>query len=151
MSSFDANTKLGQLFAGFMMLQGAVEELQGGGGGGGGSTVRNVVILNGGGAGLYTYPNGTVAYSVNQNPGQIVVDADSQDSPAVGTEYVVCTGNTNSIYLQNQKPGSLIQISNTSPNTSNANVNMPINSKCTLTKLTANLWMVQGDGLTYAS
>lgn len=42
----DANTKLGQLFASIMMLQGAVDALQGGG-------VRNVMVLDGvGGTGL---------------------------------------------------------------------------------------------------
>ena len=144
----DVNTKLGQLFAGYMLLEGAVTELQNASGGG----VREVdVIDGGGGATLLTRPNGTVVYSLNQSPGQIVVDDDTVNSPAVGTEYIVYTGPNNTVYLENQKPSGRIQISGTATNTGNVNVLLAINSKCTLTKLTETLWIVQGDGLTYAS
>ena len=147
----DANTKLGQLFGSFMMLQGAVAELQSGGGGGA-SSVRNVVLLDGvGGSGVYTEPNGTLMYSLNQNPGQMVLDGDVPESPPIGTEYVICTGPNNTVYLENQKAGGRLQISHTATNTSNANVTMAINSKCTVTKLSATLWIVQGDGLAYAT
>ena len=130
----DVNTKLGQLFA---------QNASG----------RQVIVLDGvGGASLYGQPNGTVVYSLNQSPGQIVVDADdSVDTPAVGTEYIVYAGANNTVYLENQKPSGRIQISGTATNTGNVNVILAINSKCTLLKLTQTLWIVQGDGLTYAS
>jgi len=146
----DANTKLGQLFSGFMMLQGALEELQGGGGGGSG--VRNVMVLDDvGGAGLELEPNGTLAYSLNQSPAQITVDINGDSSPAVGTEFIVYAGENNPVYIETQKTNGRIQISGTATNTTNANVNMAINCKCTVTKITATLWIAQGDGLTYAS
>ena len=131
------------------MLQGAVDELQGGGGGG--SIVRNIYTLDGvGGASIVTQATGTLIYSLNQNPGQIVIDENS-DLVAVGTEFIIYAGSNNTVYLQNSKPSGRIQISGTATNTGNANVNLAINSKCTVTKLTATLWIVQGDGLTYAS
>lgn len=144
----DTNTKVGQLFSGFMMLQGAIEEL----GGGGGSGVRTIYTLDGGvgGADVTSQPTGTVIYSLNQNPGQIIIDGNITPKE-VGTEYIIYAGSNNTVYLQNQKTSGRIQISGTATNTSNANVNLPINSKCTVTKLTQTLWVVQGDGLTYAT
>lgn len=144
----DTNTKVGQLFSGFMMLQGALEELQGGGGGGG-SSVRNIYTLNGvGGSDITSQPTGTIIYSLNQNPGQLVIDANSA-TVLVGTEFIIYAGSNNAAYLQNQKTNGRVQISGTATNSANANVEIPINSKCTLTKLTQTLWIAQGDGLTY--
>jgi hypothetical protein len=144
----DANTKLGQLFSGFMMLQGAIEELQGGGAGG----VRNVFDIDGGGGvSVYTLSNGTVAYSLNQSPAQMLIDANGDFSPAIGSEYIIYTGPNNAVYIETQKTDGRIQISGTATNTANASINMGINCKCTVTKITATLWVVQGDGLTYIS
>ena len=148
----DANTKLGQLFAGFMMLQGAVDELQGGGGGGGGS-VRNVLVIDGGGgAGVNTLANGSLVYSLNQSPGQLLIDSNGENqSPSIGTEYIIYAGANNTVYLQTSKTNGRIQISGTATNTTNADVTIAINSKCTITKITATLWIAQGDGLAYIS
>ena len=145
----DANTKLGQLFAGFMMLQGAVDELQGGGGGG----VRNVLVIDGGGGtGVNTLVNGSLVYSLNQSPGQLVIDANGENqSPSIGTEYIIYAGANNTVYLQTSKTNGRIQISGTATNTTNADVTMAINSKCTITKITATLWIAQGDNLSYIS
>ena len=128
-----------------MMLQGAVDALQSGG-------VRNVMVLDGvGGTGLVSQPTGTVAYSLNQSPGQMLIDVDGTNSPAVGTEYIIYAGPNNTVYLQTAKTNGRIQISGTATNTANADVTMGINSKCTLTKITATLWIVQGDNLSYLS
>jgi len=83
--------------------------------------------------------------------GQIVIDDNSGTTIAVGTEYIIYAGSNNPVYLQNQKTDGRLQISGTATNTGNANVNLAINSKCTVTKLTQTLWVVQGDGLTYAT
>lgn len=85
----DANTKLGQLFAGFMMLQGAVSELQGGGGG----SVRNVLVIDGGGGtGVNTLANGSLVYSLNQSPGQLVIDANGENQSPLhwNRVYYIC-------------------------------------------------------------
>lgn len=143
----DANTKLGQLFGGFMMLQGAVTELQNASGGNG---AKNVEVFNGiGGADLETFDNNTIFYSLNQSPGQMLVDSNASYSPVVGTEYVVYTGDNNTVLLQTLKTGGRIQISGTATNTGNVDVTLALNSKCTLTKITQTLWIVQGNGLSY--
>ena len=131
-----------------MLLQGAVTDLQNAGGGGSG--VRNVSVLNEvGGSTIVFEVSGNLIYSLNQNPGQIVIDDDG-NSPLIGTEYIIYAGDNNTVLLQTFKTSGRIQISGTATNTSNSNVNMAINSKCTVTKITQTLWIVQGDGLTYA-
>lgn len=146
----DIDGRFSQLMEGFMMLSMAVNELQNGGGGSSGGTARNVLVLDGvGGSSINYEPSGTLVYSLNQTPGQLTLDSDGPDSPAIGTEYVIYAGSNNSIYLQTQKENTRIQISGTPTNTSNLDVSMGINSKCTVTKVSNTLWVVQGDNLSY--
>jgi hypothetical protein len=141
---------LGQLVGQITVLGGMVYELQNSEGGGGG--VNNFFLLSGsGGAIINTQPSGTVAYSESQDPGQIVVDNDLESlSPAVGTEYTIFTGTNNTVLFQTQKTSGRIQISGTPTNTSNYNVILDNNCMCRFVKMTSTLWVVQGDGLTYA-
>jgi hypothetical protein len=112
--------------------------------------LRDIIVLdNVGGSSIYTYNNGSVIYSLNQNPGQLVVDTDI-GSPPVGTEYIIVTDNNNTIYLQSQSTTVALQISGKALNRNvNQNIIMGLNSSCTLTKISATLWMVKGDSLDY--
>jgi len=149
----DIDGRFSQIMEGFMMLSMALTDLENSIGEGG-SSVRNVSVLDGGGAGINNEPSGTLVYSLNQNPGQITLDSDGPDSPPIGTEYVIyagsTTGNNNDgVYFETQKLNTRIQISGTPTNTSNLNVSMDVNSKCTVTKVSNTLWVVQGDNLSY--
>jgi hypothetical protein len=146
----DVDGVLGQLVGQVTMLGGMVYELQNNEGGGGG--VNNFFLLsNDGGASINTQPSGTIAYSESQDPGQIIVDSDLESlSPAIGTDYTVFTGTNNTVLLQTQKTNGRIQISNTETNTSNLSVILGNNCMCRLVKMSATLWVVQGDGLSYA-
>lgn len=144
-ASIEDENKIGELGGRIGQLFAAVEQLQGGGGGG-----VNILTLSGGGSAIYYQPSGTIVYSLEQDPGQIVVDADVENGPAPGTEYTIVTSGNNSIYIQTQKPGGRIQISGTSTNTSNLNVIMAANNNvCRVIKLTSTLWIVHGDNLSY--
>lgn len=151
-TNIEENEKINDTNAKIVQLQAAVTDLQNGGGGGtGGIGLRDIIVYDGVGGSILTYAsNGTIAYSLNQIPGQIIIDADVQ-SPPVGTEFIIYAGSNNTAYMQNAKTSGRIQISGAATNTSNADVYVAINSKCTVTKLTNTLWVAQGDGLTYAS
>lgn len=126
-------------------------EIQEGGVGGSGG-IRDVIVYDGvGGAGLENQTSGSVFYSLNQEPGQLTVDINGESSPAVGTEFIIFAGDNNDVLIESQKTNGRIQISGTATNTTNAHIILPLNSKCTVTKLTQTLWIAQGDGLTYLS
>ena len=144
----DIDGRFSQIMEGFMMLSMALTDLENSIGEGG-SSVRNVSVLDGGGAGINNEPSGTLVYSLNQTPGQITLDSDGDDSPPIGTEYVIYAGSNNDVYFETQKLNTRIQISGTPTNTSNLNVSMGVNSKCTVTKVSNTLWVVQGDNLSY--
>jgi hypothetical protein len=150
----DIDGRISQIMEGLMMLSMALTDLENSIEEGGGS-VRNVYNLHDvGGAGINTEPSGTLVYSLNQTPGQITLDSDGDDSPPIGTEYVIYAGSptgdgNTGIYLQTQKANTRIQISGTPTNTTNLDVSMGVNSKCTVTKVSNTLWVVQGDSLSY--
>jgi hypothetical protein len=142
----DVSNQMRDITEGLNYISLAVTELQNGGTGNG---VRPIFTLqNVGGASINSEPNGTVAYSISQDPGVIAID-NNITSPPIGTEYIIYTADNNSVILQNQKDGGRIQISGTAPNTSNLHVIMLVNCKCTVTKLTNTLWIAQGDSLSY--
>ena len=113
--------------------------------------LRNILVLdNVGGSMICDNPNGTLIYSSNQSPGQIVIDVDLYgQSPPVGTEFIIYAGNHNTVNLETQKTAGRLQISGGATNTSNLNIILPLNTKCTATKITSVLWIVQGENLTY--
>ena len=128
-------------------------EISNGSGDNTGYSLRQINIIgeNGpvGGSEIYSYSNGSVIYSYNQSPGQLVIDSGSVE---VGTEFIVVTGNNNSVYFETFSETILLQISGSTYNTDPVKkVNMSANCKCTLTKVTSNLWIIQGDDLSYSS
>jgi hypothetical protein len=90
--------------------------------------LRNVVVFDDtGGQSVYGRENGTVAYSINQSPGQIVLDTD-MTSPRIGTEFIIYTANNNTVLIQTLKTGGRLQISGANENTSNLNVILGVNT-----------------------
>lgn len=131
-----------------MLLQEGLNELQNSSGGSG---ARRMILINGAGSAVVVNePNGTIFYSVVQDPNQISLDTNSI-SPAIGSEYIICTGSNDGVILISEKTDGRLQISGTATNTFNEAVYMDVNSKCTVTKLTSTLWIVQGDSLSYYS
>jgi hypothetical protein len=108
-------------------------------------SLRNIIILENIGASTLTGPNNSVFYSLNQNPGQLVIDPEIP----VGSEYIVYAGSNNTVSIQTLDTDVVIQISGDSLNDGTNNVLLGFNSKVTLTKITANLWIAQGDTLSY--
>ena len=96
--------KINDTNAKIVQLQAAVTDLQNGGGGGtGGIGLRDIIVYDGVGGSTLTYAsNGTIAYSLNQSPGQIIIDADVQ-SPPVGTEFIIYAGSNNTAYIKTLK------------------------------------------------
>lgn len=146
-ASIEDENKIGELGGRIGQLFAAVEQLQEGGGG---SSINLLTLSGVGGSAIYGQPSGTIIYSVEQDPAQIVVDTDMMSSPSPGTEYIIVTGDNNSVSIQTQKTGGRIQISGTSTNTSNLNVILSANNNvCRVIKLTSTLWIVHGDNLSY--
>jgi hypothetical protein len=116
-----------------------------------GGSLRNVSVLDDvGGSSLFGTPNNSVVYSLNQNPGQIVIDSTLPEfSPPVGSEYIIYAGNNNTVLLQTQTPTIIIQISGGVLNDGTNDVVLDYNSKVTITKISDTLWIAQGDGLSY--
>lgn len=147
-SVVDQNRKLSNVVEDIEIINTEIDQLQQNSNTGS-SGVRNVVVYdNLGGTSSNIEPNGSLIYSFNQSPGQIVIDKNT-DSVAIGSEYVILAG-VNGVYLQTFRTNDTIQISG-EQNTSRVNVALDAYCKCTATKVTATLWIVQGDGLSYLS
>ena len=114
------------------------------------STVRNVVVYDDVGGSTIVYePNGSVIYSFNQNPPQIVVD-DDETPVQVGTEFIIYAGE-NGATIQSFRTDDTLQISGFEANSSRANIGLNSYCKCTILKITPTLWVLSGDGLSYLS
>ena len=100
---------------------------------------------------VYTLPNQTVIYNQNGSEVQFYLDLPGSQSPPIGTEYTVVNDANSLMYFISSDSTVIITLSNNSFNTGNSNVvAMAVLCRCTVIKVSATLWMVSGDGLTYS-
>jgi hypothetical protein len=98
---------------------------------------------------IYNNPAGIIIHSYNQTPALWIIDGPAFSSPAIGTEYIIYNGNVSHGFIRSYTPSVVLQISGQKSDLNNKDVGLSANCKCVATKVSSEIWVIQGDGLSY--